>query len=255
MPRFASGMVPFARDSHAERRPVRHSSALAMIVLAAWCGLVAGWLEVGTRVLLKAMVPTGHLYIMSRHFAWVVPLSNLLLFLAVGLLLALTAKFHPRAIGWVGPRLLCATALLPALMVVGPQIYTLAWFVLATGIAIRVVPWLEAKALNWSRYFVLSFSALLIMVPVVAGFIVGADWIKERREASRSFPSANSPNILLIVLDTVRADRLSLYGYLRNTSPILKRLGRAGHSLRPGPSHGTLDLAVSCKHVHWPLGP
>ena len=84
--------------------------------------------------------------------------------------------------------------------------------------------------MNWSRYFVLTFSALLIMVPLVAGFIVGIDWIKEKREASRSFPSANSPNILLIVLDTVRADRLSLYGYLRNTSPILKR--RAERAIR-----------------------
>ena len=78
-----------------------------MLFLAAWCGLVAGWLEVGTRVLLKAMVPAGHLYIMSRHFAWVVPLSNLLFFLGVGLLLALTAKIYPLAAGWLG----AATAL------------------------------------------------------------------------------------------------------------------------------------------------
>ena len=136
MPRFASGMVPFAGDSHAARRPARHSSALAMLFLAAWCGLVAGWLEVGTRVLLKAMVPAGHLYIMSRHFAWVVPLSNLLFFLGVGLLLALTAKIYPLAAGWLGPRLLCAATLLPALMVVGPQVYTWAWLILALGISI-----------------------------------------------------------------------------------------------------------------------
>ena len=41
-------------------------------------------------------------------------------------------------------------------------------------------------------------------------------------------PPADSPNVLLIVLDTVRADRLSLYGYLRDTTPILKRLAERG---------------------------
>ena len=48
------------------------------------------------------------------------------------------------------------------------------------------------------------------------------------REAGRPLPPADSPNVLLIVLDTVRADRLSLYGYPRATTPILKRLAKRG---------------------------
>ena len=56
----------------------------------------------------------------------------------------------------------------------------------------------------------------------------GRDWLKERREASRPLPSGDPPNVLLIVLDTVRADRLSLYGYRRPTSPTLERLARRG---------------------------
>ena len=41
-------------------------------------------------------------------------------------------------------------------------------------------------------------------------------------------PPAGSPNVLLIVLDTVRADHLSLYGYPRPTTPNLERLARRG---------------------------
>ena len=41
-------------------------------------------------------------------------------------------------------------------------------------------------------------------------------------------PPAGSPNVLLIVLDTVRADHLSLYGYERPTTPFLERLARRG---------------------------
>ena len=38
--------------------------------------------------------------------------------------------------------------------------------------------------------------------------------------------SHNQPNVLLIVLDTVRADHLSLYGYERRTTPNLETLAR-----------------------------
>ena len=57
--------------------------------------------------------------------------------------------------------------------------------------------------------------ALLALVAVVAGIVFGGDRLKEMREAGRPSPPADSPNVLLIVLDTVRADRLSLYGYPR----------------------------------------
>ena len=46
-------------------------------MLSAWCGLAAGLLEVGTRVLCRAINPTDRLYLMSRHFVWLTPLANL----------------------------------------------------------------------------------------------------------------------------------------------------------------------------------
>jgi hypothetical protein len=36
--------------------------------------------------------------------------------------------------------------------------------------------------------------------------------LRARGEVGRPMPPASSPNVLLIVLDRVRADRLSLYG-------------------------------------------
>ncbi len=39
---------------------------------------------------------------------------------------------------------------------------------------------------------------------------------------------AEKPNILLIVIDTVRADHLSTYGYFRPTSPVIDALGKGG---------------------------
>ncbi len=74
----------------------------------------------------------------------------------------------------------------------------------------------------------LGFPGLLIVVLVLAISVFGRDWLKERRESSRPPPGSDAPNVLLIVLDTVRADRLSLYGYERSTTPNLKRLARQG---------------------------
>ena len=41
-------------------------------------------------------------------------------------------------------------------------------------------------------------------------------------------PPAGAPNLLLIVIDTVRADHLDLFGYRRETAPVLSRFAREG---------------------------
>ena len=64
-------------------------------MLSVWCGLAAGLLEVGTRALCRAIDPTKRLYTVSRHFVWLTPLANLLVFFALGLFLALVTRFAP----------------------------------------------------------------------------------------------------------------------------------------------------------------
>jgi hypothetical protein len=39
-------------------------------------------------------------------------------------------------------------------------------------------------------------------------------------------PGASAPNVLLVVMDTVRRDRTSLHGYARETTPTLERIAR-----------------------------
>ena len=48
------------------------------------------------------------------------------------------------------------------------------------------------------------------------------------REEARPLPPPGSPNVLLIVLDTVGADHLSLHGYNRPTSPTIDELAARG---------------------------
>ena len=93
------------------------------------------------------------------------------------------------------------------------------------------------------------------VVLVLAGSVFAGDWVKEWREARRPLPPADSPNVLLIVLDTVRADHLSLYGYHRATTPKLERVGEAGHPLRRGARDRALDPRLAREPVHRPLAP
>jgi arylsulfatase A-like enzyme len=207
---------------------VRRLGPAEVLVLAAWCGLAAGELEVATRILHRTFGSTHRLYLMTRHFVWLVPLINLALFLAAGALLALAARRWPRRGGWLGPRLIIAGALLPALTLAGRGIYFEAWLLLTLGVASRIAPALERQPDRWRRRLARTVPALLGLVLLQAGWLLGSDRLKRWREEGRPLPPAGSPNVLLIVLDTVRADHLSLYGYPRPTTPHLRRLARNG---------------------------
>jgi arylsulfatase A-like enzyme len=207
---------------------VRRLAAVDVLVLAGWCGLAAGELEIVVRVLHRTFGSTHRLYLMTRHFVWLVPLIDLALFLAAGVLLALAVRRWPRRAGWLVPRMIIAGALLPALTLAGRGVYVEAWLLLALGVASRVVPMLERQPDRWRRRLAWTAPALLGLVLLQAGWLLGSDRLKRWREEGRPLPAAGSPNVLLIVLDTVRADHLSLYGYPRPTTPHLRRLARQG---------------------------
>ena len=59
---------------------------------------------------------------------------------------------------------------------------------------------------------------------------------------SASLP-ASAPNVILITLDTVRADHLSLFGYERETSPNLQRLAREAAVYSDALSTGNMTLS------------
>ena len=113
-------------------------------------------------------------------------------------------------------------------MVAGRGIYPEAWLLVALGFAVRMAPVLERHPAARGDWLVRSVPILLGLVLLPAGWIWRVDRIKQWREDGRPLPPAGSPNVLLIVLDTVRADHLSLYGYPRPTTPNLERLAQRG---------------------------
>jgi arylsulfatase A-like enzyme len=69
-----------------------------------------------------------------------------------------------------------------------------------------------------------------------------------QRLAPSAKPAANAPSVLLVTIDTLRADRLGAYGYAAARTPNLDALAAEGarferayaHSIFTGPSHATI---------------
>lgn len=202
----------------------------------------------------KHTVDLNQFYWMSRHFLWLIPLTNLLIFLLLGLVLALLTFAWPSRGRWVSARLLCGLTVLPLFWSAFPRIYGLAGFLLMLGIAAWVVPILIRHAAGFRRFVALSLPVVVAITPLLAASVWIGDRRKQLDEEARPLPSADSPNVLLIVLDTVAADHLSLHGYSRPTSPTLDSLARRGIRFDrvQAPSSWTLPSHASFLTGRWP---
>jgi arylsulfatase A-like enzyme len=194
----------------------------SLLLLASWCGLVAGLLEVAVTVL-RGRTLDIHAVPMSRHFVWMVPLADLAIFSVLGTLLAPLVLWGRRG-RWLAPRLLCTLTLLPPIWAASPRVFGPAGLILALGVAARLVPALERRPAGLRRMIKISLPIFAGIVLLLAASRWRQDQLKKWNEARQPLPEPGSPNVLLIVLDTVAAGHLSLYGYERPTSPTIDDL-------------------------------
>jgi arylsulfatase A-like enzyme len=120
------------------------------------------------------------------------------------------------------------------------QVHPAALAVFAAGVASRMGRGVAAHWIGLHRLVRRTAIPLALAVIGVAAARPVTHWRAERQALSE-LPEgrAGAPNLLLIILDTVRASSLGLYGYERETSPGLTRRARAGvtfeRALSPAP--------------------
>jgi arylsulfatase A-like enzyme len=102
------------------------------------------------------------------------------------------------------------------------------WQMIASASALTVVgafSWLLGRRLKTPGFHLrgVTYAAVFLgLLSVAAGFVTRS---RQHVIAAGDAPNAaGKPNIILIVMDTVRADHTSLYGYDRDTTPNLRRL-------------------------------
>lgn len=200
------------------------------LLLATWFGLVTGLIELGllqARNHFSGWSSLSALQI-SRHYHWMIPSANFLVFVSAGVCLGLLARVWPRhgaRISYVSLTFLTFLAFFLTI----PGLYKVACLAMSAGLSSITTRWLPAHSSRLRRFVVASLPFLLVFAAVHVGWRVTAALVEERWAKSWLPPARpGAPNVLLVVMDTVRADRLSLHGYHRDTTPNLARLARKG---------------------------
>lgn len=218
-------------ESPPDRAPAEWSlSPLRLIALAVVFGLFTGGLEL-TQWLIRNAITGGvslGSFQMSRHFVWMIPAADLAIFLVVGLALGGLAWFWPRTATRLGIFVfgfLCALSMLLTI----PGLYATAAVTMAGGLGALLARLFEARPARAQVVLGFATPVLGVLAFSLAGWDVSQGKLGDRPTAPAAVPaSADSPNVLLLVLDTVRAESLSLYGYERDTTPNLARLASRG---------------------------
>lgn len=219
-------------------------SPAAALLLAAWLGLCAGYLDVALIVARKFWWDKEGWYRTARDFPWTVPLGHVVLIMAAALAVAAAGRrLSPRAGAW----LLATLALWGALLRL--PFHGAASLLLAVGVGRlfgdAVAAFGFGPRVRWARA---SLAALLGVLLLLFASTTGRQMLRESRAvAGLPAPGPGARNVLLVVLDTVRASHMSLYGYERATTPNLARWAKQGvgftRALAPAPwtlpSHGS----------------
>ncbi|MGH7658424.1 MAG: sulfatase [Gemmatimonadales bacterium] len=205
-----------------------NASGLAPILLIAlWLGVVTGFGEVillGIRKYIQDMfVFTG------ADVIWTAPLFTGLLFALLFIPVAIAAHLFPRYV--TRSRAAGLGIFLGAFswFYLYPQFHRVAALLLAAGIgfqASRLLSSREERLMGFARR---TLPVLLITAVLLGAGLHLSHAIIEKRAIDR-LPEASSgtPNVLLIVLDTVRGFNMSLYGYPRQTTPEIDAFAAGG---------------------------
>lgn len=195
----------------------------------------------------------GELTWVSREFAWLALAGYLVAFLAVALpvgalVLALRGRVPLFGVAWIfGTISVLSIVLLLQVLHWGAQL------ALAIGGGVQLAGWIvrnPGRGMRWVRRGALGGAVVLVLAGLAAA--TGGRLGDRSRLASLPEAEPGAPNVLLLILDTVRASSLSLYDYGRPTTPVLERLAAEAtvfdqaHAVAPwtAPSHASMMTGV-----------
>jgi arylsulfatase A-like enzyme len=163
-----------------------------------------------------------HLYTWTnREFAWLALVGYLITFVVFAAPVAVLVVALRR---WLGLRV-AATALTAltafSILLLYQKVHPIAQVILALGVGAHLGGLVAAAPLRWLRR--------ARRVAVGGGLVLGGLGLlafagPRLGRGAASPPPAGAPNILLLILDTVRAANLGLYGHSHPTTPVLDRL-------------------------------
>lgn len=200
--------------------------------VACWIALLAGFAEAA--ILAFRLLVQHHFIWSSKHFVWMAPASYLAFFAPPAAAAALAGRLWPRLVRPWWPRVVAGLGVFVAVacllrMASLQRLHPVAIVVLAAGVAVQASR-LFADPSGRTIVMVRRSTRWLAAAIVLLGGGTSAWWVFAERRAMAGLPAATAgaPNVLLLILDTVRAASLGLYGYGRGTTPELDAFARRG---------------------------
>jgi arylsulfatase A-like enzyme len=208
------------------------SSGVGSLLTIAVCfGIFAGLIE-GTGLLLFQRINWrrwGPMLHVSKEIVWISPVADVLIFALVALLLTLFVRLFRRIPAQRTLVFVLAFLSVYDWLTLTERLLHSACILLALGVAFSTTRWFlrnRARAMNTLSK---DLPYLLAAWTLIFAGMKGGEWLRERRQlANLSIARPGAPNVLMVVIDTLRADHLSSYGYSRPTTPNLDRLAAQG---------------------------
>jgi len=203
--------------------------------LAAFLGLAGGTTQ--SVLLLGRRLIEGRLLLINPHSLWLAPYLASLVALAAAVAALVVVRRRPDRdiyvlgagafVAWIGLVLMIGALHAPAALT------------LTAGLAVltvRVVRGASRRKLVFAMRFTATISLFVSVLGVATATGVSLTHGALTSPTTRGQMPARAPNILLLILDTVRATELTLYGYQRPTSPQIDKWAARGT---------VFDLAIS----------
>ena len=207
------------------------ASATSLLLIPIWFGIVTGLIE-GVGLLIFQRInwaQWGRVIHVSKQILWISPLVDLLFFLILALVVWSASRLSTRI---PSIRVLCFLLSFLAVydwLTLTNRLYHRACVLLALGVAVAFTRWFSNHQSQAVRFWEKSTPWLVAFFLLVFAGIQSGKWLHEQRAVASLPPAApGSPNVLVIVIDTLRADHLSSYGYGRPTSPQFDQLAKNG---------------------------
>lgn len=230
----------------------------AALVVAVWLGIVAGLVE-GILLLIFQRInwaQWARVLHVSKQILWISPVVDVCFFATISLGIVVLSRLVPRIPFQRSLILLLVFLTIYDWLVTPERLYRRACLLLALGVTVAIHRFLKTRETSVIRMWKRSLPVVVLVFAIVFGAIRGGTWAREKYSTAHLPPAhQGAPNVLVIVIDTLRADHLSAYGYSRETSPNIDKLAKEGvlfeNAIAPSswslPSHASL---VTGRPVH-----
>lgn len=222
----------------------------SFLTLGVWAGIVTGFGELAS---IGADLLRSEFVMRSQDALWMIPAFDGVLFGLLGILLVGVNRFLP--IPWPVVAGIFSGAGVCLILLLYGSVHPVASLVIGAGIGAQVGRALQGRVPVAARLVQTTLpwllASLVLLAAATLSWRAGREmWLVRTRRAAH--PGA--PNVLLLILDTVRADDLSLYGYALRTTPELERFAERGtvFDLAFSTASWTLPSHASIFTGRWP---